>query len=353
MSKAKPMYDGSSSLERWTVRMDNLADEKNWISFEKGQMTNAQWTAKKNERMINNASDYLTGEALLWAERSGALDEETWDAFKATMAKKFGKQMTKGQCNVALYSLKKQYHEGIWDYVGRVREIAGKCKDAYTQEELKQVFLNGLPESFQLTAVALETANPTMHELADQFAKMENKIPTQGRPNDRPTASWSNLRNDLSGPPTTNWEPRQQRNPPPRYSQNGPREPNLLGSRNSPPRFSNQSSMPQRGGGPKCYGCGETGHIRRNCPTNPPPAPNGNREARNLSRPAFGMRPPNNTQNVGGHLLRPRQTAGVAWGEAQPELQEQWEDNRNQSTPQYRDPRDKNHRGGRGNQAGQ
>lgn len=129
------VFDGSSDVERWISVVERTAKQQGW-----------------ENRKVEKVSLLLEGKARDFMEATELYKEE-WDAFAKALKDRFRSRQARINVLSQMMSCKRAPRQDLRAYAQHLRKMAMSSDTPIEEDDIKKIFLRGLPEKFQTLAI--------------------------------------------------------------------------------------------------------------------------------------------------------------------------------------------------------
>jgi len=127
-------------------RFTGESDVDYWISLVEAVAKTHKWEAAV---ITSQALLHLSGQALLWAQNSGAISADSWDNLKEQLLLRYREQLNEAALRNELNKIKRQRGESLLTYSDRLQAVFKKAKTPLNESAKIEHLLRGLPKEMQ------------------------------------------------------------------------------------------------------------------------------------------------------------------------------------------------------------
>ena len=130
-----PKYDGTTDVERWILMVKNISKTKKW----------------DDSITLSHALIKLTGEALKWAENSGAASADTWNKLHLQLRLRFKITLDDAAVRSEMSRVKRKKEESIFTYSDRLLAVSVKAAERLSEHTMCQYLIKGVAKEYQFS----------------------------------------------------------------------------------------------------------------------------------------------------------------------------------------------------------
>lgn len=138
-------------------RFAGNSDVDHWISIVEAAAKTKEWD---NATLLSQAVLRLSGNALLWAQNSGAIDATSWASFKEQLTLRYREQLNDAAIRAELAKVRRNRGESILAFSDRIQAIFKKARSPLSESTKVEYLVRGMPAELQFSLFLYAREHP-------------------------------------------------------------------------------------------------------------------------------------------------------------------------------------------------